>query len=183
MTVKGSAITITLWLLLTSYEQTGVARVIATEIRDEGTFRWLILPTEEIFHLSLFLFPSFPSKKTYPFSNYYHREFLLKLAHKVAEQLLHRGTGWNFCCNFARSHFSTCRALLQLVCQRFSVSILGHFQEQVSSSSCSKVGYLDVSNQPSNNLDQFLSDTKTRNQISVFLNKLVPEMLAQSVVV
>lgn len=72
-----SAIAITLWLLFTSYEQTGMAHVITTEIRDEGTFRWLILLTVEILHLSVFLFPSFPWKKTYIFNNHYHSEFYI----------------------------------------------------------------------------------------------------------
>lgn len=58
-----SDIAITLWFLLAFYEQTGKARLIITEIRDEGTFRWLILPTIEIFHLSVFRFRVFRQRK------------------------------------------------------------------------------------------------------------------------
>lgn len=102
--------------------------------------------------LSVFLFRSFPSKKTYLFTNYYHREFLLQVVNKVAENLLHRGTGWKFRCNFATKfcHFSTSSAFLQLVCQFFSVLIIGHFRKQVSGPSYSKAGYLNVPNQPLN---------------------------------
>ena len=127
-----------------------MAHVITTEIRDEGTFRWLILPTVEILHLSVFLFPSFPSKKTYLFTTYYHSEFYVITCSQSRRKVVTLQHWLTFRCTFARSHFSTCSALLKPVCQLFSVSIIGHFQKQVSGPSCSKVGYLDVPNQPTN---------------------------------
>ena len=57
--------------------------MITTEVRDEGTFHWLTLPIEEMFHLSVFFFQVFRRRK-YIFSLIittvnFHHNLLVKL--------------------------------------------------------------------------------------------------------
>ena len=98
--------------------------LITIEIRDEGAFHWLMLPTVEIFLLSSFLSQK---EKSHFLTNYYESKYLESLAYKVTETLLRYSTFSKCHCYFSGGHFPTCRDLLQLVLQLFRFSITGHF--------------------------------------------------------
>ena len=76
------------------------------------SFHWLMLPTAEIFHLTVSLFfPSFPSnkkKQKHFLTSYHESKFLPTLAYEVAKTLLCYSTCSKFRCNFSRNHFPTC---------------------------------------------------------------------------
>ena len=76
------------------------------------SFHWLMLPTAEIFHLTVSLFfPSFPSnkKKKNIFSLVITRvNFYQHLLMKLQKRCYATAAVQKFRCNFSRNHFPTC---------------------------------------------------------------------------
>ena len=160
-----------------------MAYLKTTEIREEGTFGQLILPTIEIF--PLFFFGVFRQRK-YMFSLIITTEnFYCKLLIKLQKSCYTPALLENFFATLQRNFVISLHPahFCSLYVNFFSVLIIGLFRKQLSCPSYSKAGYLNVPNQPLNHQGQPLSHTQARNHISVFLNHFVSKKLTQSVVV